>query len=101
MDEPVQVDKVCSSVDVIPTLLNLLGIEYDSRLYSGKDILSDSPGLVVFSNMGFMTDYCIYNSKTGEVKTSPTGIFTSATQFSKIVCLSGSDKGNRLIHRSV
>ena len=68
MDEPVQVDKVCSSVDVIPTLLNLLGIEYDSRLYSGKDILSDSPGLVVFSNMGFMTDYCIYNSRTGEVK---------------------------------
>lgn len=68
MTEPVYVDKVCSSVDIIPTLLNLLAIDYDSRLYSGKDILSDSPGLVVFSDMGFMTDYCIYNSKTGEVK---------------------------------
>lgn len=68
MTEPIYVDKVCSCADVIPTLLNLLGIEYDSRLYSGKDILSDSPGLVVFSNMGFMTDYCIYNTKTGEVK---------------------------------
>lgn len=48
--------------------MNLLGIDYDSRLYSGKDILSDSPGLVVFNDMGFMTDYCIYNAKTGEVK---------------------------------
>ena len=68
MEETVYVDKVCSSVDIIPTLLNLMGIEYDSRLYSGRDILSNSPGLVVFNDMGFMTDYCIYNSKLDEVK---------------------------------
>lgn len=68
MTEPVYVDKVCSSADIIPTLLNLMGIEYDSRLYSGKDILSDSPGLIVFNDMGFMTDYCIYNSKLEKVK---------------------------------
>lgn len=68
MTEPVYVDKVCTSVDIIPTLLNLLGIDYDSRLYSGRDILSDSPGLVIFDDMGFMTDYCIYNSSTGEIR---------------------------------
>ncbi len=68
MKEPVHVDKVCSSIDIIPTLCNLMGIEYDSRLYSGKDILSDSPGLVIFSDMGFATDYCIYNAKTGKIK---------------------------------
>lgn len=68
MKEPVHVDKVCSSIDIIPTLCNLMGIEYDSRLYSGKDILSDSPGLVIFSDMGFATDYCIYNATTGNVK---------------------------------
>ena len=55
-------------IDIIPTLCNLMGIEYDSRLYSGKDILSDSPGLVIFSDMGFATDYCIYNATTGNVK---------------------------------
>jgi len=66
--EPIHIDKVCSSIDIVPTLCNLMGIEYDSRLYSGKDILSDSPGLVIFSDMGFATDYCIYNSSTGEVK---------------------------------
>ena len=70
MKEPVHVDKVCSSIDIVPTLLNLMGIEYDSRLYSGKDILSDSPGLVIFSDMGFATDYCVYNSKTGNIRTT-------------------------------
>ncbi len=70
MEEPVHVDKVCSSIDIVPTLLNLMGIEYDSRLYSGKDILSDSPGLVIFSDMGFATDYCVYNSKTGNIRTT-------------------------------
>ncbi|MBQ9700700.1 MAG: LTA synthase family protein, partial [Lachnospiraceae bacterium] len=68
MKEPVHVDKVCSTIDIVPTLLNLMGIEYDSRLYSGKDILSDTPGLVIFSDMGFATDYCIYNSKTGNIR---------------------------------
>ena len=68
MEEPVHVEKVCASVDIIPTILNLMGIEYDSRLYSGKDILSDTPGMVIFSDMGFATDYCIYNATTGNVK---------------------------------
>ncbi len=68
MKEPVYVEKVCASVDIIPTLLNLMGIEYDSRLYSGHDILSDTAGLVIFSDMGFATDYCIYNATTGNVK---------------------------------
>lgn len=68
MKEPIHVDKVCSSIDLIPTLCNLFGVEYDSRLYSGKDILSDTPGLVIFSDMGFATDYCIYNATTGNIK---------------------------------
>ena len=28
----VQVDKYCSSLDVMPTLSNLFGLDYDSRL---------------------------------------------------------------------
>ena len=39
------VDKPCYSVDIIPTLSNLFGLEYDSRLLAGRDILSDAPGL--------------------------------------------------------
>lgn len=42
------ISKVGSQIDVLPTLLNLFGIEYDSRLIIGKDILSDTEGLAMF-----------------------------------------------------
>jgi hypothetical protein len=66
IEEPIVVDKYCSSLDIMPTLNNLFGIKYDSRLFMGQDILSDSPGLVMMSNQSFITDYVKYNSKTGE-----------------------------------
>ena len=65
--ETVVVNKPCCSVDLIPTLLNLFGFDYDSRLFSGRDIFSDKEGLVVFSNRSFVTDIVSYNKKTGEV----------------------------------
>ena len=64
MKERVVVDKVGSQIDVLPTLLNLFGIEYDSRLIIGKDILSDYEGLAIFSNRSWVTDYGSYNSST-------------------------------------
>lgn len=67
MKEPVEVDKYCMSIDIAPTLANLFGLEYDSRLYMGKDILSSSEGLVIFDNRSFITDDLMYNSRTGEV----------------------------------
>ena len=42
MDDPVQVDEPCSAVDIVPTLSNLFGLTYDSRLLSGRDILDKS-----------------------------------------------------------
>lgn len=36
MEEPVQVDKPCCQVDILPTVSNLLGLEYDSRMLSGR-----------------------------------------------------------------
>ena len=64
LEEPVHVDKYCSSLDVMPTLANLFGLEYDSRLMAGRDILSDEPGLVIFSNYSFLTDQGAYDSTT-------------------------------------
>lgn len=58
--ERVEVDKVGSQIDVLPTLLNLFGIEYDSRLIVGKDILSDTPGLAIFSDRSWVSDYGTY-----------------------------------------
>ncbi len=40
MEEPVIVDTPCSSIDIMPTIANLFGMEYDSRLYSGRDIFA-------------------------------------------------------------
>ena len=64
LEEPVHVDKYCSSLDVMPTLANLFDLEYDSRLIMGRDILSDQPGLVIFSNYSFITDKGRYDSTT-------------------------------------
>ena len=64
MEEPVRVDKYCSSLDVMPTLSNLFGLEYDSRLIMGSDILSDDPPLVIFANYSFISDTGYYNSTT-------------------------------------
>ena len=66
MEEPVRVEKLCSSLDVMPTLANLFGLEYDSRLMAGRDILSDEPGLVIFSNYSFLTEEGAYNSVLDE-----------------------------------
>lgn len=60
------IDKPASSLDIIPTLSNLLGLEYDSRLLMGKDIFSDSDPLVLFLNKSFITDKGSYNSLTGD-----------------------------------
>ena len=65
--ETVVVDKPCSQVDILPTLLNLFGFTYDSRLYSGMDILSDSYGLAIMANQSFVTDKIVYNSRYEKV----------------------------------
>ena len=65
MQEPVKVEKVGSSLDILPTVLNLFGVEYDSRLLMGRDILSDSEPLVIFSDRSFITDKGRYNAVTG------------------------------------
>jgi len=68
MKENIVVDKPCSSLDILPTLSNLFGIEYDSRLLMGQDIFSDSDPLVILSNRSFITDKVMYNTETGEAE---------------------------------
>ncbi len=71
MTETYQIDKVACPMDILPTVLNLFGVEFDSRLYMGRDILSDSPGFVVFGSddkYKFMTDSFIryYDNSLGK-----------------------------------
>ncbi len=64
--DPVVVEKPCYAVDILPTLSNLFGVDYDSRLLMGRDILSTASPLVVFSNHSWLTDQGRYNAVTGE-----------------------------------
>ena len=68
MEETVYVDKACGSMDLLPTLLNLFGFEYDSRMYAGKDIFSDHEGMVIFNNRDFVTDSVVFIEK-GDITT--------------------------------
>lgn len=60
--EPIIVDTPTSSVDILPTLCNLFGVEWDSRLYVGRDVLSDALPLVFFGNYDWKTDLGHYSS---------------------------------------
>ena len=51
-------DNYCSNIDILPTLLNLFGYSYDSRLMMGRDILSNNTGYAVFGNRNVISrDY--------------------------------------------
>ncbi len=54
------------SLDMLPTLLNLFGIDYDSRLLVGRDVFSDTEPLVLWNNYSWMTEKGRYSSDTGE-----------------------------------
>lgn len=64
--ENVKVTKYVSSIDVLPTIYNLFGIKYDSRLLMGRDALSDAEGLVILSDRSFINEFGSYNSITGK-----------------------------------
>lgn len=66
--QPTVVNKACSSLDIIPTVSNLFGLEYDSRLLMGRDILSDSPPLVIFGNRSWITDKARYNAPLNKLE---------------------------------
>lgn len=64
--EPETIMKPASSMDILPTLSNLLGLEYDSRLLMGTDIFSDADPIITFLNQSFITNKGSYNSITKE-----------------------------------
>ena len=66
MEKSVKVTKYASSLDILPTILNLFNVEYDSRLLMGRDILSDSEGLIIFNDRSWITSYGRYDAVTEE-----------------------------------
>lgn len=61
--EPMTIDRPVSSLDIIPTISNLMDLPFDSRLMMGIDMFSDHPPLVIFDNRSFITDLGRYDSQ--------------------------------------
>lgn len=66
MKEPVSVKTYCSSIDILPTLLNMLGFEYDSRTIIGTDVFGGNEPFVVFADRSWISQNGIYNANSGE-----------------------------------
>jgi hypothetical protein len=62
--EPVAVPDYCSTIDILPTLLNLLGVDYDSRLLTGRDVLAHEDNLAILSDHSYITDSFRYDAAT-------------------------------------
>jgi hypothetical protein len=58
------ITKPVSSLDILPTINNLMGIKYDSRLLMGSDIFSNTEPLVIFLDRSFITQAGRYDAKT-------------------------------------
>ena len=65
-DLDLTVEEPTSSLDILPTLSNLFGLEYDSRLLVGRDVFSDAMPLVLWNNYNWKTDKGTYDPSKHE-----------------------------------
>lgn len=61
-DMDLVVDTPVYSLDILPTLSNLFGVAYDSRLLVGRDVFSEAEPLVLWTNFNWKTDKGFYMS---------------------------------------
>jgi len=60
-DMNIVVESPVYSLDILPTVSNLFGVEYDSRLLVGRDVFSDAEPLVLWPDYNWVTEkgtYC-------------------------------------------
>ena len=86
LEENIVVDEYCCNVDVLPTLLNLWGFDFDSRMLPGTDVFSDGEHMAVLIDKSFFNDKVWFNTNTGEIRylvdesTLPEGYIDSIIQ---------------------
>ncbi len=77
-DRNLTVEEPVYSLDILPTLSNLFGLPYDSRLLVGRDVFSEETPLVLWPDFSWKTDKGLYNAQTG-VFTPAEGVQTDET----------------------
>ncbi len=68
MQTPIEVDAYCCNADILPTVLNLWGFQYDSRLLTGTDILSDGLHVAILRDNSFFNDKVWFNASKNKVQ---------------------------------
>lgn len=68
LEENITVKEYCSTIDILPTILNLWGFTYDSRMLAGTDVFSDGIHAAVRIDKSWMTDKVWFNANTGEIR---------------------------------
>lgn len=62
-DEQVVISEPSFSLDLLPTLSNLFGLEYDSRLLVGRDVLSDQEAIIFGNDLTWMTSLGFFTGR--------------------------------------
>lgn len=60
-DMAIEINEPTYSLDLLPTLCNLFGVPYDSRLLVGRDVFSDADAIVIWPDYNWKTKYGYYN----------------------------------------
>ena len=63
--DPIVVNTPVSAIDILPTLSNLFGTEYDSRLFPGRDVFSDAEPLMFNLSYDGKTELGTYSAADG------------------------------------
>lgn len=54
--KPEKLERFNSTFDILPTVVNLIGLDYDPRIYVGSDYFDPASKLVIFPNGSWITD---------------------------------------------
>lgn len=55
------------TLDILPTLSNLFGLDFDSRLYMGRDVFSDAEPFVLLRDHSWITESAMYYAPLDEL----------------------------------
>ena len=67
-----------SYINLVPTLANLMNLEYDPRLYMGSDLLSeDYESRVIFADGSWKNEVAYYNASTSKIKYYQEEVYTA------------------------
>lgn len=61
-DLDLQIDAPVCSVDILPTLSNLFGVTYDSRMTIGRDVLGTEEAISLWPDYSWVTELGTYNA---------------------------------------